>query len=112
MVAQLPQDLVRLEGGEDRLDQHGRADRATRNPERGLREDEDVVPEARLEMTLELREIEVRSRAARDERRRRVEERESEIEQRRWNRLPVHDQVLLDQVPPAGPHDEGRGLGL
>ena len=112
MVAQLPQDLVRLEGGEDRFDQDRRADRATRNPERILREDEDVVPQARLEMALELRQIEVGARAARGELRRGMEKGESEIEQRRRNRLPVHGQVLLDQVPPAGPHDERRGLGL
>src|SRR2546430_689636 len=80
VVAQLPQDLVRLERREDRLDQDGRADRAARHPERVLRKDEDVVPEARLEMALELREIEVGSRAARDHRRGGVEEGESEIE--------------------------------
>src|SRR5713226_2690024 len=112
MVAQLPQDLVRLEGGENRLDQHRRADRATRNPERILREDEDVVPQTRLEMDFELREIEEGSRAACGELGRSMEKGESEIEERRRNRLPVHGQVLLDQVPPAGPHDERRGLGL
>src|SRR2546428_572138 len=37
MVAQLPQDLVRLEGRQDGLDQHRRADRATGDPERVLR---------------------------------------------------------------------------
>src|SRR3989454_12618487 len=83
MVAQLPQDLVRLEGSEDRLDQHRRADRATRDPERILREDEDVVPQARLEMAFELREIEVGARAACGELRRGMEKGESEIEQRR-----------------------------
>src|SRR6266480_2189165 len=96
MVAQLPQDLVRLEGGEDRLDQDRRADRATRDPERILCEDEHVVPQARLEMALELRKIEVGARAARGEPCRGMEKGEPEIEQRRRNRLPVHGQVLLD----------------
>src|SRR5207249_11517141 len=68
--------------------------RATRDPERILCEDEDVVPQARLEMALELREIEVGARAARGELCRGMEKREPEIEQRRRNRLPVHGQVL------------------
>ncbi len=48
MLAQLVQDLVHLERGEDRLDQDGRPDRAARDPERRLGVDEDVVPEPRL----------------------------------------------------------------
>ena len=50
MVAQLVQDLVHLERGEDRLDQDGCLDRPLRHPEPLLRPDEDVVPEARLEV--------------------------------------------------------------
>ena len=65
VLAQLVEDLVHLERGEDRLDQHGGADRAARDAERVLREHEDVVPEARLEMALQLRQVEVRARAAR-----------------------------------------------
>src|SRR2546422_4536878 len=66
-----------------RLDQHRRADRATRDPERILCEDEHVVPQARLEMAFELRKIEVGARAARGELRRGMEKGEPEIEQDR-----------------------------
>jgi hypothetical protein len=49
VVAQLEEDLLHLEGGEDRLDEDGGLDRARREVELALREVEDVVPEARLE---------------------------------------------------------------
>ena len=60
VVAQLVEDLVHLEGGEDRLDQDGGADGAARDAERVLRGDEDVVPQPRLEVALQLRQVEVR----------------------------------------------------
>ena len=50
VVAQLVEDLVHLERGEDRLDQHRRADRAARHAERSCAMHEDVVPEPRLEV--------------------------------------------------------------
>ena len=59
VLAQLVEDLVHLERGEDRLDQDGRLDRPLRDAEPLLREGEDVVPEPRLEVRLELREVEV-----------------------------------------------------
>src|SRR5690242_9482263 len=68
VIPQLPQDLIGLEGGENGLDQDRGTDGSAGNPHLVLREVEDLVPEPRLEMTLELREIVVRSRAARDER--------------------------------------------
>ena len=45
VVAQLPEDLLHLEGGEDVLDQHGGADRAARDAERLLGVGEDLVPQ-------------------------------------------------------------------
>ena len=51
VLAQLVQDLVHLERGEDRLDQDRRPDRAARDPERDLAVDEDLVPEPRLVVT-------------------------------------------------------------
>ena len=59
MLAELMQDLVHLERGEDRLDQHRRADRAAAETEPLLREGEHVVPETRLQVGLELRQVEV-----------------------------------------------------
>ena len=64
MLAQLVEDLLHLEGGEDGLDQDRCPDRALRDAELVLREDEGVVPEPRLEVALELRQVEVRPRAA------------------------------------------------
>ena len=66
VLAQLVEDLVHLEGGEHRLDQHRRLDRSRRDAELVLRHDEDVVPQPRLEVALELRQVEVRAAAARD----------------------------------------------
>ena len=60
---ELVEDLVHLERREDRLDQHRRAHRAARNPERVLRQLEHAVPQPRLAMRLELRQIEVRPAA-------------------------------------------------
>src|SRR4029077_6976313 len=78
VVLQLVENLVHLERGEDRLDQDGSADRAARNAELVLREVEDVVPEAGLEVALELGQVEVGPRALRDERRGVVKEKEPE----------------------------------
>ena len=61
VLAQLVEDLVHLERGEDGLDQDGGADGAARDAERVLRVDEHVVPEPRFEMALELRQVEVRA---------------------------------------------------
>src|SRR5207247_5573256 len=63
MVAQLVKDLLHLESGVDGLNENRRAHRSAGNAERVLSEVEDVVPEARLEMALHLREIEIRSSA-------------------------------------------------
>ena len=67
VLAQLEQDLLHLEGGEDRLDQDGGADRAARDAEGVLGGDEDLVPQRRLEVALELRQVEVRAAAARQQ---------------------------------------------
>jgi hypothetical protein len=55
MVPQLVKDLLHLERGQDRLDQHRRLDRAALDSHAVLGEVEDLVPQACLAMTLELR---------------------------------------------------------
>ena len=67
VLAELVENLLHLERREDRLDEDGRLDRAARNPDAILGEAEDVVPESRLEVILELREIEVRPRSTREQ---------------------------------------------
>jgi len=52
VLTQLVQDLVHLERGQDRLDQDGGLDAPLRDTKLLLRGDEDVIPEARLEMRL------------------------------------------------------------
>ena len=90
VLAQLVEDLVHLERGEDRLDQHRRLDRPARHAEPVLREAEDVVPEARLEVRLELREVEVAPVA-----RVVAEEVDAEVEQRAGHRPAVDREVPL-----------------
>ncbi len=108
VVAQLVEDLVHLERGGQRLDQHRRADGAARDLQRVLRQHEGVVPQARLEVALQLGQVEVRAGAAVELLARVVEERQSEVEQAPGDRLPVHQHVLLRQVP-AARADQQRG---
>ena len=112
MVAQFPEDLVHLEGGEDRLDQHRRADRPFGQPEPCLRVQEDVVPQPRFEMALELRQVEVGAGAARHQFFRIVKEEQREVEERAGHRLAVDEDVLFRQMPAARPHEQHRGLAV
>ena len=64
MLAELVEDLVHLEGGGQGLDEHRRADGAAGDAELLLRREEDVVPEARLEVALQLGQVEVGAGAA------------------------------------------------
>src|SRR6185436_15095417 len=93
VLAQLVEDLVHLEGGEDGLDQDGRLDRALRDAERVLRAHEDVVPEAGLEMAFHLRQVEERAVAARDLLTRVMEEEEREVEDAAGDALAVDEHV-------------------
>ena len=59
MFAQLVQDFIHLERGQNRLDQDRGANRAVRNAQIVLRLDEHVVPQPRFEMALQLRQVEI-----------------------------------------------------
>ena len=67
VLAELKQDLLHLERGGERLDQHGSADGSVLHADVRLREVEDIVPEPRFLVVLHFGEVEVRARAARDE---------------------------------------------
>jgi hypothetical protein len=110
VLAQFEQDLVHLEGGRQRLDQHGRLDGPTLDPQRLLRETEDLVPKPRLEMRLELGQVQVRSRPRPQQPRRAVEEVQAEVKQRTGHRLGTDQQVALGQVPAAGTDHQRGGL--
>ena len=110
MVAQLPEDLVGLEARQDGLDQHRRLDRALGQPKLPLGMDEDVVPQPGLEMRFELGQVEIGAAALGQQGLGIVEEIEAEIEQRARHRLAIDQQVLLDQVPAARPHQQHGNL--
>src|SRR2546426_4494243 len=110
MVAQLVQDLFHLEGRKDRFDKDGGANRPSRDSELVLREVENVVPEPRLEMAFELREVEVRAAALLQETLDVVKEVEAEVEEAAGDRLAVDLDVSLVEVPSTWPHQERRHL--
>src|SRR6266700_6115052 len=66
----------------------------------------DLVPQSRLEMALELGQVEVRSAAAREEFLRVVEDIKREVEDAAGNRRAVDPHVLFRQMPPAGANEE------
>ena len=72
--------------------------------------DEDVVPEPRLEVALQLRQVEVRPAAAGDRLPRRVEHVQAEVEQAARHRLAVDEHVALGQVPAARADEQRRDL--
>ena len=106
VVAQLVEDLLHLERGGDGLDQHGGADGALRDAQGVLGHHEDAVPQPCLEVVLGLGEVEVWSAAATQQLLRVVEEVEAEVHQRTGHGLTVHQQMVLLQMPAAGPHDD------
>ena len=112
VIAQLVEDLIHLEGGPQRLDQHGGLDGLLRNLQRLLGIDEDRVPEPRFEMALHLRQIEVRAGAALDQLLRVVEKVKREVDDATRCRLAVDEDVLLLQMPAARAHDERGGLRI
>src|SRR5262249_1770744 len=102
---ELVEDLVHLERGEDRLDEDGGLDRPALDPEPVLCEAEDVVPEPRLVVRLELREVEEPPVPAVV-----AKEVETEVEQRARHRAAVALEVALLEVPASRPYEEDRDL--
>ena len=83
----------------------------TGTPSVCLGEGEDLVPEARLEVALELGQVEIRAGAGGEQRLRVGEEVEAEIEEAAGHRLAVDDEVLLRQMPAARADEQDRGPG-
>src|SRR5260370_28912299 len=103
------EDLLHLEGGRDGLEQDGRPDRASGDAERVLCDGEGVIPQPRLEVTLDLRQVEVWAPALVDLPLRAVVEVQAEVEQAGGYPLAVDEQMFLVQVPAARPgHDGGQ----
>jgi hypothetical protein len=82
MWSRSSKDLLHLERGRQRLDQHRRPDRAVRDADVVLAEREDVVPQLRLLRRLDLRQVEVRADAVVDQALRVVEEVQAEVDER------------------------------
>src|SRR2546427_9493978 len=110
MVAQLEQDLFHLEGRKDRFDQDGGANRPSRDSELVLREIENIVPEPRLEMAFELRDVEVGAASLFQQTLDVVKEVEAEVEEAAGDRLAVDLEMSLVEVPPTWPHQQRRDL--
>src|SRR5207244_80256 len=107
---ELVEDLVHLERGEDRLDQHRRANRPPRDSELVLGTLEDRVPEPSLAVRLELRQIEVRPGTGGLQPLVVPQEIEAEVEERTADRLPVDLEVALGEVPSARADEQRRDL--
>ncbi|KAF1858516.1 hypothetical protein Lal_00015033 [Lupinus albus] len=110
VLAQFVQNLVHFERGDDRLDQHGRLDRALRQAQFVLRHHEDVVPQAGFQVRFHLRQIEVRAGAARQLLFRVVDHEQGEVEDAARDALAVDEYVLLVQVPATRTDHQGRDL--
>ena len=108
MLPELVQDLVHLERGEDGLDQHRGPDRPPRDARRSLGMDEHVVPQPRLEMRLELGQVEIGPCPAGERLVGVVEQEQARVKQARGHRAAVDQQVPLLEVPAARPHDQRR----
>src|SRR5439155_7558940 len=81
VVAQLVKDLVHLECGQDCLDEDRGPNRAPRHAQLVLRQVENVVPEASLQVALQLGQIEVRTATLFEQALRVVEQVEAEVEE-------------------------------
>mmetsp|Transcript_5060 Transcript_5060/g.10991 ORF Transcript_5060/g.10991 Transcript_5060/m.10991 type:complete len:373 (-) Transcript_5060:205-1323(-) len=112
VVPQLVYDFVHLEAGQDGLNQHGGPDGAARQAQHVLSHVEDVVPQPCLQVALHLGQVEVGAPACRDEGLHVVEEEEGKVEYGGAAGLAVNQEVLLLQVPAAGPDNEGGGLAV
>ena len=110
VIAQLVEDLLHLERRKDGFDKDGGADRSARYTQRILRKVENVVPQPRLEMALELGQIEVRAAALPKQPLRVVKEVQTEIEQASRNRSTANEHVPLIEMPSARPHQKRRDL--
>jgi hypothetical protein len=108
---QLVQYFIHFERGEDRLDEDGGADGATRNASGILSHLEDFVPEAGLEMALELGQVKIGAASTGDELSRIVVEIQTEITKAGGSGSSVHQDMGLIEVPSSWPdHEGGRRL--
>lgn len=99
MIPELKEDLLHVERGRERFDENGGSDGVERHPDVRLRENEDIVPEAGLEIVLHLGQIEVRATAARNELLGVVVEVKTEIEERSGHGCAVDVDAKFVKMP-------------
>ena len=102
--------LVHLEGGVDRLDQHGDAGRAVGQADLLLGESDDVAPQRRFLGRFQLGEIKICARPGGECGGGIVQQIEREIDECARQRLAVHGQVTLVEVEAARADDEDGGI--
>ena len=102
MVPQLEEDLLHLECSGQCLDQDCSADGVVRDSYIGLREDEDIVPETRLQVVLHFWEVEIGTGTTFDELAGVVVEVECKIEQGAGHWCIVDGDTGFVQVPSSG----------
>ncbi len=107
VLAQLKQNLVHLERGEDGFHQHGGFDGALRQAQGVLRQHENLVPQPRFQMAFHLGQVKVGASAARDQLAGVVEKEQPEIEQAAAHPLAVHQQMFFVQMPAARANLQG-----
>ncbi len=102
MVAQLPEDLVHLERGQNRLDQHRGLDRAVLQPQLALRGHEHVVPEPGFVVALQLGQVKVRPGSPLQERPRIMKEVEAKVEECAETDSPSITRCFSGKCQPRG----------
>src|SRR2546422_758613 len=108
VIAELVEDLVHLEREGQHFDEHGRFDRSAIELELVLGPAEDLLPEPRLEVALELGQIEIRTGPTIEQTSRVVERVQAEVDDRAGDRETVGVEMLLDEMPSARADDERR----
>ena len=105
VLAQLIQNFVHFKGRNDRLNQHGRLDTALGNTDRGLRRHEHIVPKSRLEMTLELGQVEVRPKPTSQQLFSVMKHVQRKIKQAARDALSIDGHMFLIEMPATRTHD-------
>lgn len=99
MSSQLEQNLFHLEGSRKGLDQNSSADSVHGNSDVGLREIENIIPEACFKVMLHFRKVEVGTRAALNELFGVVVEVQCKIEDRTGHRGVVNGNTGFVKMP-------------
>src|SRR5208282_31492 len=108
MIPELPEDLVHLERGGERLDEDRGPDRAGREVEGDLCGPEHVVPQPGFEVVLELRKIQIGSGPPPPEFLGVAKKEETRVEEARGNRMVFYlEMPFLEMPAPGADHECG-----